>query len=317
MVMVRGAINFSYQVASFASRTASKNPSLCSAMPRRSLASMAARAQQPQSRGASQPTYGEVFNARGDLREQPITAEDAAMMRSVENARFGQTIKGGTAAKMQSAVDRASAAASATPASATDDVFATQVPAADFSGDDFYAAQQVPTLDEIATTDAFMDSVDIDVSTMGVPATGTVDVVDHPITIGEALEVAAENIGDKPITRPDAKVIQSAESRATGNATGVKRVVAAEAQSAADMNAAGSTTAIPTVKDVLDNAAAKMPIDKVVTHEDASRVQSVEKRNTGGLEPGGIAATLQSAADKNAASDFEPRYGSEGRIPNV
>ncbi|EFJ24402.1 hypothetical protein SELMODRAFT_15747, partial [Selaginella moellendorffii] len=238
--------------------------------------------QQPQSRGASQPTYGEVFNARGDLREQPITAEDAAMMRSVENARFGQTIKGGTAAKMQSAVDRASAAASATPASATDD--------------------------------------------QGVPATGTVDVVDHPITIGEvrssskflafvlagnadtcfcfaitaqALEVAAENIGDKPITRPDAKVIQSAESRATGNATGVKRVVAAEAQSAADMNAAGSTTAIPTVKDVLDNAAAKMPIDKVVTHEDASRVQSVEKRNTGGLEPGGIAATLQSAADKN------------------
>ncbi|EFJ38635.1 hypothetical protein SELMODRAFT_402704 [Selaginella moellendorffii] len=66
------------------------------------------------------------------------------------------------------------------------------------------------------------------------------------------------------------------------------------------------------------NASAKMPIDKVVTHEDAARVQAAEQRNSGGVaQRGGIAATLQSAADKNAASDFEPRDGQAGRIPNV
>ena len=48
--------------------------------------------------------YGEVFPAvSGGLAEKPIAPQDAATMQSAENLVFGQTLRGGPAAAMQSA----------------------------------------------------------------------------------------------------------------------------------------------------------------------------------------------------------------------
>ena len=48
--------------------------------------------------------YGDVFPAvSGGLAEKPIAPQDAATMQSAENLVFGQTLRGGPAAAMQSA----------------------------------------------------------------------------------------------------------------------------------------------------------------------------------------------------------------------
>ena len=47
--------------------------------------------------------YGDVFPVSGGLADQAIAPKDAATMQSAENMVFGQTLKGGPAATMQSA----------------------------------------------------------------------------------------------------------------------------------------------------------------------------------------------------------------------
>jgi hypothetical protein len=48
--------------------------------------------------------YGDVFPAvRGGLAKKPVAPQDAATMQSAETLMFGETVKGGPAAAMQSA----------------------------------------------------------------------------------------------------------------------------------------------------------------------------------------------------------------------
>lgn len=47
--------------------------------------------------------YGDVFNVTGELAEQSIAPQDAAMMQSAEAMVFGKTQKGGPASVMQAA----------------------------------------------------------------------------------------------------------------------------------------------------------------------------------------------------------------------
>ncbi|XP_024531130.1 late embryogenesis abundant protein D-34-like [Selaginella moellendorffii] len=130
-----------------------------------------------------------------------------------------------------------------------------------------------------------------------------------PATIAGALNSASQSlVGSKPLEASD---IQSAEARATGIPAGVKGGVGAAAQHAVDK---GEPV---TVGDVLRVSislfvlfAAKTPIpkggDKIVTQADASRVQSAEQRNNPDsvVSPGGVAASMQSAADHNKAAGY-------------
>lgn len=61
---------------------------------------------------------------------------------------------------------------------------------------------------------------------------GSVDTV----TIGEALEVTALSLGDKPVDRKDAAAIQAAETRATGDSKTRPGGLAEAAQEAAATN---------------------------------------------------------------------------------
>nr|GMD73011.1 late embryogenesis abundant protein D-34-like [Ipomoea batatas] len=60
----------------------------------------------PESGGQEPIKYGDVFDVSGQLAAKLITQQDAAAMQSAENTAFGQTIKGGPAAVMQSAAAR-------------------------------------------------------------------------------------------------------------------------------------------------------------------------------------------------------------------
>ncbi|XP_073051586.1 late embryogenesis abundant protein D-34-like [Primulina eburnea] len=50
--------------------------------------------------------YGDIFPVSGELSSQPVAPGDAAMMQSAETSVLGKTLKGGTAAVMQSAATR-------------------------------------------------------------------------------------------------------------------------------------------------------------------------------------------------------------------
>jgi hypothetical protein len=51
--------------------------------------------------------YGDVFpTVSGGLAKQPVAPQDAATMQSAETMAFGETVKGGPAATMQSAAMR-------------------------------------------------------------------------------------------------------------------------------------------------------------------------------------------------------------------
>lgn len=68
-------------------------------------------------------------------------------------------------------------------------------------------------------------------------APSTIQASGGQITIGEALETTALTAGQKPVERSDAAAIQAAEIRATGRSNIEHGGVAAEAQSAAKLNA--------------------------------------------------------------------------------
>lgn len=60
--------------------------------------------QEQPSRPQQQPIkYGDVFQVSGELADQPIAPQDAAMMQTAEAAVLGQTQKAGAASAMQSA----------------------------------------------------------------------------------------------------------------------------------------------------------------------------------------------------------------------
>ncbi|KAL3698147.1 hypothetical protein R1sor_012223 [Riccia sorocarpa] len=123
-----------------------------------------------------------------------------------------------------------------------------------------------------------------------------------PITIGEALEVAGDRLADKPLSESDVRAIQSAESRATGTGTNVRRGIAATAQAFLDTPAIGGDDV--KVGEVLSYASIQLPHDKPVTPEDASVVRSAEIRNSPTLEAseGGIAVTISQAAAVNKSA---------------
>ncbi|KAL2645045.1 hypothetical protein R1flu_012632 [Riccia fluitans] len=141
------------------------------------------------------------------------------------------------------------------------------------------------------------------------------EVPPGPVTIGEALENVASKIGDKTLTKGDARAIQSAEAIAACSPSGVKGGPGSEALAAVDSK---GVKRVPKIGEVLTDAAARLPDDKIVTPVDAARVVSAESRNTAGgrIEKGGVASTLQQAAAYNQNAGFLPGAdGDPGQCP--
>ncbi|KAI4988587.1 hypothetical protein ZWY2020_030217 [Hordeum vulgare] len=106
--------------------------------------------------------------------------------------------------------------------------------------------------------------------TVPVPGAGVEEATDA-VTIGEALQAAAQtSAGDRPVDLADAAAVQSAETRATGLGRVIPGGVAAAAQQAAETNMRPGLAEEDRVRlmDVLGNAAAVMPANKVATRED-------------------------------------------------
>jgi hypothetical protein len=66
---------------------------------------------------------------------------------------------------------------------------------------------------------------------------------------------------------------------------------------------------------MLQDASIDLPVDKVVTQEDASKVLDAELRNspTGQPQPGGVAAAMQAAADLNERAGLVAPSSAGGR----
>ncbi|KAJ6846044.1 late embryogenesis abundant protein D-34-like [Iris pallida] len=256
--------------------------------------------QQPQrpqqAQAQSEPVkYGDVFPVQGELANQPIKPQDAAMMQTAENLVLGQTQKGGPAAVMQSAStynERAGLVGhqDASPVPADQGVSVTET--------DLPAGRRVIT-ESIAGQVVGKFEMPAPLATYNHPA-GALE--GGAVTIGEALEASALTAGDKPVDRCDAAAIQAAEMRATGRNVIVPGGVAAAAQSAADTNARVMSDELKTkLGDVLADATSKLPADKVVTREDAAGVAAAEMRNNPSMETtlGGVAASVAAAARLN------------------
>ncbi|XP_034576983.1 late embryogenesis abundant protein D-34 [Setaria viridis] len=273
--------------------------------------------------------YGDVFPAvSGGLAEKPVAPQDAATMQSAESLvfGFGQTIRGGPGATMQSAAttnERMGVVGhdQATDATAVQGVTVseTRVPGGRLVTE-FVAGQVIikhltpPSalslrlqLARVCCAQAVGQYLAPDDATAGgaagaggVAAAGVVD--NTKVTIGEALEATALAAGDEPVERSDAAAIQAAEARATGLHANVPGGLAAQAQSAAAANAwAARDEDKTTIGDVLANATAKLVADKTVESADALRVAGAENRNKGDAtaRPGGVAASMAAAAKLN------------------
>ncbi|KAL2645046.1 hypothetical protein R1flu_012633 [Riccia fluitans] len=173
--------------------------------------------------------------------------------------------------------------------------------------EDVTAAEPYPGCAPVTTAEARPTRQFTTMSTVpGITATQTVTTgaAATPVTIAAALETAGAREAHKPLTESDARAIQSAEARATGTPGGVKGGPAAMAQSVIDTP--GMRGADVTLGDVLSDATLQLPRDKVMTPEDASRVQSAEARHTptGEIPKGGMAATMQEAAAHNQSTAF-------------
>ncbi|XP_037424071.1 late embryogenesis abundant protein D-34-like [Triticum dicoccoides] len=260
---------------------------------------------QSQEQGGGAVRYGDVFLAvTGGLAEKPVAPQDAATMQSAENLVFGETIKGGPAATMQSAAMRNERMGVVGHDQATDataeqgvTVSETRVPGGRIVTE-FVAGQVVSQY-------LAPDGAD--------PARGAAGD-DTKMTIGEALEAAGYAAGDRPVEHSDAAAIQAAKVRATGQDVYIPGDLAAQAQSAADANLwaardeekakLGDVLSNATAKLVAHkerNATAKLVADKEVESDDAARVASAETRNKDDktVRPGGIAASVAAAARLN------------------
>ncbi|XP_024539083.1 late embryogenesis abundant protein 31-like [Selaginella moellendorffii] len=113
-----------------------------------------------------------------------------------------------------------------------------------------------------------------------------------PATIAGALNSASQSlVGSKPLEASDARAIQSAEARATGIPAGVKGGVGAAAQHAVDK---GEPV---TVGDVLRVSISLFVLFAAKSAEQRNNPDSV-------VSPGGVAASMQSAADHNKAAGY-------------
>nr|GMD61044.1 late embryogenesis abundant protein D-34-like [Ipomoea batatas] len=259
--------------------------------------------QQPRRPEGQEPIkYGDVFDVSGQLAAKPITQQDAAAMQSAENTAFGQTIKGGPAAVMQSAAARNVRNACVDPDNVTDVV-----------GEQGVSVQE----DDIAGHHFVTEAVGADVVGQYIrppaeekilsPPPPTPVFVSDGITIGEALEATAISAGDKPVDQSDAAAIQAAEVRATGLGQILAGGVGADAQRAADINSRTTRDEFKTkIADVLTDASWKMGDDKPVTVEDAAGVVNAEARNKEdhATHPGGVAASMAAAAGINEETAF-------------
>ncbi|KAJ3705636.1 hypothetical protein LUZ61_009341 [Rhynchospora tenuis] len=136
-------------------------------------------------------------------------------------------------------------------------------------------------------------------------------IEEDAVTIGEALEAAALVLGEKPIDLADAAAVCAAEMRATGLAGVVPGGVGAAALAAAESNVRnekvheGEKT---TMSDVLGNASAVLPVNKVVRREDAVSIRAAEEqcRRAGDeMETGyGVSAMVMEAAELNEDGIF-------------
>ncbi|CAN6296445.1 unnamed protein product [Urochloa humidicola] len=251
--------------------------------------------------------YGDVFpEVSGGLAEKPVAPQDAATMQSAESLVFGQTLRGGPAAAMQSAAtanERMGVVGhrQATDATAVQGVTVseTRVPGGRLVTE-FVAGQAVGQY--LARDDAAAGGRGGAGAGAG-GGGGLTGVVDNTkVTIGEALEATALAAGDEPVERSDAAAIQAAEARATGLDGNVPGGIASEAQWAAAANErAASDQDKTTLGDVLADATSKLVADKPVESADALRVAGAENRNKGDAtaRPGGVAASLAAAARLN------------------
>ncbi|CAN6252105.1 unnamed protein product [Urochloa humidicola] len=128
------------------------------------------------------------------------------------------------------------------------------------------------------------------------------------VTVGEALQAAAS---DRPVSPADAAAVQAAEMRATGLGGNLPGGVAATTQRAAEANMArqeggGNKAAAVRIGDVVSDAAAALPANKVATREDAVKVAAAAARNEGkraggggGGKGAGVVEAVAAAADMN------------------
>lgn len=254
--------------------------------------------------------YGDVFGVSGELGEKAVKPEDAAMMQSAETAVLGKTQKGGPAATMQSAANLNVSAGLVQPGDVTDvaaregvTVTGTAVPGANMITESV-AGQVVGQY--IQPTGGGTQG--------GAVATGQQQGVTGgdgggggagAITIGQALEAAAQTIPAKPVDQCDAAAIQAAEIRATGSDVITPGGVAATAQSAAAYNETVMRDEDKVkLRDVLSSATTVLPADKPATRQDAEGVVGAEIRNRQDMSttPGGVAASVTVAARMNERS---------------
>jgi hypothetical protein len=252
--------------------------------------------------GLTKPvTYGDLFGASGKIGEEAVTNEDAALMQSAETVTLGKTQKGGAAATMQAAaqlnVSEGLVDKDAHSSVAEEGVSVVEMLIPGAQIDTEFLGEQ-PVMGEVKPlpTDPLIAS-------------------GEAVTIGEALEAAAVGAGDKPVQPSDARAIQSAEARATGIPGGIPGGLAAFAQSAAELNPRVTASEKTTISDILMDASIDLPVDKVVTQEDASKVLDAELRNspTGEPQPGGVAAAMQAAADLNERAGLIAPSSTGGR----
>ncbi|KAH7295659.1 hypothetical protein KP509_27G059700 [Ceratopteris richardii] len=231
-------------------------------------------------------TYKDIFgdSIQGEVAEQPVTIEDAALMQSAESHALGKTSKGGAASIMQSAanknvqrhmVDPTTHSEAAERGFGIRETFVDgKVCREEFVGQESVYAEStfVATLSELAAKQG--------------------------ITIGEALEEAAHDDSEKIVDKGTARAIQSAEARATGGYRGFEGGLGASAQSAAQKNAEHGTHI--TLFNVLDGATEKMLVDKVVMKDDVEKVKQV----TGDKDEGSvIISAFERAVDANSNAD--------------
>ncbi|CAL4887198.1 unnamed protein product [Urochloa decumbens] len=136
--------------------------------------------------------------------------------------------------------------------------------------------------------------------TVPVPGQDVAEATDA-VTVGEALQAAPGD--DRPVSLADAAAVQAAEMRATGLGGNLPGGVAAAAQRAAEANMAEGKAAVR-IRNVVGDAAAALPADKVATREDAEKVAAAAARNVGkragaGGKGSGVVEAVAAAADMN------------------
>ncbi|CAO2818907.1 unnamed protein product [Amaranthus hypochondriacus] len=236
--------------------------------------------------------YGDVFEMSGEMADQPISPRDAAAMQSAENSAFGKTIKGGPASIMLQAAAKNVEAGLLPPHHTSTSQNAPQ------------KVESNPWHESQASHERMESAISVEGMREGTTA---------GVTIGEALEAAAEAIGDKPVDLSDAAAIQIAEMIATGSKTSLGAGLGAEAQAAATANAHLMYDEDKTkISEILQEATNMLTDDKPATKRDAERVKAAELEGPSvmGLEasnrrqsttPGGVAEAIEAAARINEA----------------